>query len=206
MKKILFVYILLFILTGCSSTMEESQVETQQAGTEKITEIHAEAEHPFFEDFSYLYKASDVIITGVVKAKETNRINKSELGLIDAEDDYFVNITRYYIEIENVLKGTISETIIVDETGGMAEGINLIIDGAEYMEEGKQYLLLLRTPVAAKGKGYCENILVSFREGFYEYREGLYWPAEGNCLFREAFSMKDFESMIDSMEEGKKSE
>ncbi len=44
--------------------MEESQVETQQAETEKITEIHAEAEHPLFEDFSYLYKASDVIITG----------------------------------------------------------------------------------------------------------------------------------------------
>lgn len=45
--------------------MEESQVETQQAGTEKITEIHAEAkpetiteihqkvEHAFFEDISY---------------------------------------------------------------------------------------------------------------------------------------------------------
>ena len=180
--------------------MEESQVETQQAGTEKITEIHAEAEHPFFEDFSYLYKASDGIITGVVKAKETDRINKSELGLIDAEDDYFVNITRYYIEIENVLKGTISETIIVDETGGMAEGINLIIDGAEYMEEGKQYLLLLRTPVAAKGKGYCENVLVSLREGFYELKEDKFYPVDGNCLFTEAFSLDDFQELIKSID------
>ena len=68
---------------------QRNEEDFTEAKPETITEIHQKVEHAFFEDISYFYKASDIIIVGTVLAKETERINKTELGLINAEDDYY---------------------------------------------------------------------------------------------------------------------
>lgn len=200
-KKLYIVVIFLLFLSGCAVKSDQRNEEDfTEAKPETITEIHQKVEHAFFEDISYFYKASDIIIVGTVLAKETERINKTELGLINAEDDYYDNITRYQIQVDTVLKGATDNTIIEDQTGGLADGINQIIDGAVYMEEGKQYLLCLRNPAIARGKGYCENVLVSLREGFYELKEDKFYPVDGNCLFTEAFSLDDFQELIKSID------
>lgn len=160
--------------------------------------VHVSIQPPWFEDLGALVSQSDTILVGEVTGIAYERIDKVEKGLVQSSMPYYQNLTRYTVTVKEVISGNFAEgaTITLDQTGGLAGGVNVIVDGVSYMEDGNTYLLFLNHPETAQGKGYCENMLVSMWEGFSLLSDGNVIPQPENRLIPAAAPYDEVKGLI----------
>ena len=216
----LIILTVLFIILciGCAQKIDNNQImdssapiETPVADVENMRgspsssvdtpvpdTIYMRGESPRYESVDAFASAADAIIVGEITNITCEQIDKVEKGLVESSGPVITNLTRYTVTVNEVITGNLNEgtTIIIDQTGGLAGGVNMVIEGTSYMEKSNEYLLFLRQPEVAQGKGYCENMLLTVNEGFCRISEGKVIPLEKNNLLSEPTAYSEVKSIV----------
>lgn len=169
-KKITFILLILcFIfsvcLVGCSS---QNPSET--------TTIVYQSMPIRFGSFNRMVEASDHILIGTVKEKETLKINATKLGYSTREGDFWQNITSTQVEVLEVFKGDFkaNDTIQVDYVGGTVDGITEVYFEeliGDSLEKGSTYLLFFYEPDIHKDKPYFKLMFADHDDSVVEIKD-----------------------------------
>lgn len=171
----------------------EEPPETPVADVENMR-----GESPRYKNMDAFASAADAIIVGEITNITCEQIDKVEKGLVESSGPVITNLTRYTVTVNEVITGNLNEgtTIIIDQTGGLSGDVNMVVEGTSYMEMSNEYLLFLRQPEVAQGKGYCENMLLTVNEGFCRISEGKVIPLEKNNLISEPTAYSEVKSIV----------
>lgn len=216
MKK-LFALLTLFLLLlsggSCSrSSMgihaESSNPAALSSDFSPITEVFIE-EAPFLiSDIDFLVSQSDFIFVGKVeKALPIVRVDAVALGLVEGISGLKKNVSSFEIRADQVLKGEIApgDTIRVDRSGGLAEGINEIYeDDPPYPREGSTYLMFIYKTEFTEENKYFMYMFVGTYDGFSEIIDGKILPQKNTTIFKSGTPIDEaIASVSDAIEKSR---
>lgn len=195
MKKTLALLLLILLLLfacacGRASTnisSESSKPGTVQTDPAETTEVVFKGSPMLISDINKLISLSDLIVVGKIdKALPVVRIDAVALGLVVGPSKHEKNVSSFQVKIEQVMKGVFKpgETIQVDISGGLAEGINEIFENVQYPSEGSTYLMFIdKTDYTAENKFFMYMFVGTF-DGFSEIVDGKIVPQKYTSIFK----------------------
>lgn len=216
MKKLVaFITIFLLLLSGTSCSRysagihaESSNPAALSSDSSQTTEVFIE-EAPFLiTDIDFLVSQSDFIFVGKVeKALPVVRIDAVALGLVEGIPELEKNVSSFEIRADQVLKGEIApgDTIRVDRSGGLAEGINETYeDDPPYPREGSTYLMFICKTEFTEENKYFMYMFVGTYDGFSEIVDGEILPQKNTTIFKSGTPIDEaIASVSDAIEKSR---
>jgi len=184
----------LFLVFGCSCSRTSSEIISESSkptilptDSTEITKVNIEVAPLMFSDINLLVSNSDAIIVGYVdKALPVVRIDAVALGLVEGIPELEKNVSSFQIRIDQVLKGDFiqGDTIRVDRNGGLAEGINEVIQDLQYPSEGSTYLMFIKKTDGTEENKYFMYMFLGTSDGFSEIVDGKIVPQKNTSIFK----------------------
>lgn len=146
--RLVLCILILCILTACGNNTKK-QENVNDEDSEEITAVIS-MDYPWYDTADSLVEKADLVFSGVIEKVEYEKLDlrceegpDPETGLVESKK---TPCTIYTIKIEKVYKGNYGEERVkISLPGGVADGMEYVLEGAPDMSKNVKYLFLTST-------------------------------------------------------------
>lgn len=139
--------IAILVIAGC--VLGACGKNVTEPGNEKMITM-IQAEYPSYDTAQELVDEADLVFSGTIESVSYEMLDVRAEGekdsVTDLDQSHCIPYTIYKVKVDSIYKGSSDESYIrIKCPGGKADDNQYIVEGAVALQEGEQYLLLIKS-------------------------------------------------------------